>query len=193
MAGKRGNSQASWKSQMRANYLKEFPRCQYTMAVGHVVLFRNSGMFDPASLCVEHIWNRKGDLSEHVSNYASVMPVPHEWKHANSVLARIAITEFKVQLDEIEGGNRHFDIDALREIAGFDVPGWVENKMQSYAMPRWCFNMGEKVIRAARRRRRRPPPLPNPPPTPLSSATEPLLSRLGRAQTDIDNSSPQPG
>ena len=118
---------------LRRSYYETYHVCQYGTALRG---YKGAPRCSPAALlCVEHIWNRKGPHSEHWSNYALVCPTCHTWKHANSVEARVAISALKLQLSDID--RRHFDRDALRLAAGFDVPGWVDNK--SGSLPKFFF------------------------------------------------------
>ena len=69
-------------------------------------------------------------------------PSAHTWKHANSVVARIAITWFKHDLAKRTGDwEKHFDRDALRAAAGMDVVGWVEAKLDTVDLPAWAEEM----------------------------------------------------
>lgn len=126
-------------SKHRAKYLAEYPRCQYTQAVGRYVPFSSSG-----TVCIEHIWNRRCKASESWSNYATVCPAAHRWKHDCSVIARIAIMWFKMTL-----GGEHFNMETLREASGFYVPGWVEVQLETRPdLPKWCWDMGREIMEA---------------------------------------------
>jgi len=95
---------------------------------------------------VEHIWNRRGPKSEHPSNYASVSRPAHEWKHKFSVQGRIAISHFKWKLSLSTGDPSHFDLDALRDLSGRHVIGWVEMKLETDVLPDWCEKMARELI-----------------------------------------------
>ena len=127
---------------LRRNYLRDFPRCQYTVACGAHVSF---GSHPATETCVEHIWNRRGPGSEHWSNYASVCPAAHDWKHANSVEGRVAIMHYKMFLARQTGDADHFDINAINAAAGKNVAGWVESKMDS--LPEWCKDKALLLLR----------------------------------------------
>lgn len=127
--------------QLRADYLAENPQCQYTVACGMDVSFYGH---ISKKLCVEHIWNRKGPMSEHWSNYATVCPAAHDWKHANSVPARIAIMHFKAKLAMLTGNVDHFDTMALSDAAGQDVLEWVRRKLPE--CPKWAARKGEDLL-----------------------------------------------
>mgnify|MGYP003389128401 FL=1 len=141
--------------ELRAAYLSEWRHCQYTQAIGlhrgdPFKLFR---LPHPSSRPipgdeVEHIWNRRGPLSEHPSNYASVCRAFHLWKHENSVEARIAIMHFKHRLAVKEERPELFDREALKGIAGRDVIGWTEYKLATVDLPTWCERMATELIEA---------------------------------------------
>lgn len=121
----------------RASYIEENPTCQYHAATRGHVRVRGASPAPPRSkLCVEHIWNRRSHKSEHWSNFATVGPVMHDWKHSNSVPARVAIMSLKLDLARTTGNWDHFDLDAIRDFAGFRVQGWLESKLPE--LPDWC-------------------------------------------------------
>jgi len=136
----------------RATYLTDWPQCQYSQAVGRYVdAWAWQGLRRPrrrliVATEVEHIWNRHGAASEHPSNYASVCRPLHQWKHANSVVARIAITHFKWELAKKSGDESHFDRQALRHIAGRDVLGWIEAKLATDVLPDWCAEKAMDIL-----------------------------------------------
>ena len=126
---------------LRRSYYDRHHVCQYGVALRGYKEAPRCGT--AALLCVEHIWNRKGPFSEHWSNYALVCPTCHGWKHENSVVARVAISALKLQLLDVD--RRHFDREALRLAAGFDVPGWVENK--SAELPKFFWKHAALIVR----------------------------------------------
>jgi hypothetical protein len=73
---------------------------------------------------------------------------PHDWKHDNSVEARIVITAFKFDLYLATKDERHFDIEALRAASGVYVPGWVEVKLetQGHRLPEYVLRIGQDFI-----------------------------------------------
>lgn len=128
----------------RAEYLEEYPECQYTACCGHYVDFPLR--VPRENLCIEHIWNRRGRKSECWSNYATVSPEAHTWKHADSVSARIAISWYKMRLWKETGDERHWNLYDLREASGFYVPGWVESKLDTVDLPTWVWEMGADLL-----------------------------------------------
>lgn len=70
----------------------------------------------------------------------------HDWKHRNSVIARIAISHFKWKLSLSTGDSSHFDLDALKGISGKHVIGWVEMKMETDVLPEWCRKMAVALV-----------------------------------------------
>lgn len=106
---------------LRREYLALFPNCQYMLALEGVAEVSPAG-----PKCVEHIFNRHGSKSEHFSNYATVGPAAHRWKHANSVEARISILFYKRELARQLQDERLFDLEAIRAASGYWLPGWVE-------------------------------------------------------------------
>jgi hypothetical protein len=130
-------------AELRKAYLRENPECQYSIAIGRYVSF---GTHLHSALCIEHIWNRKGPASEHWSNYATVCPAAHDWKHDNSVEARIGILWLKHDLAKKTGDERHFDLEALRAASGLWVPGWIEAKVESGKLSRWAEELGRDLL-----------------------------------------------
>jgi hypothetical protein len=128
---------------LRKAYLREYPECQYSAAIGRYVAF---GTHVHSTLAIEHIWNRKGPKSEHWSNYATVCPAAHDWKHENSIAARIGIMWLKHDLAARTGKQEHFDLDALREASGFWIPGWIESKVLSGDLPEWAEELGRDLL-----------------------------------------------
>jgi hypothetical protein len=136
----------------RSDYLKKWPVCQYSQAIPRQEnpwawqgLPRPRASSVPATE-VEHIWNRHGAKSEHPSNYASVCRPLHQWKHHFSVEARIAISHFKWKLSLSTGDSSHFDLDALKEMTGKDVVGWVELKLATRYLPAWVERLGLELM-----------------------------------------------
>jgi hypothetical protein len=129
--------------ELRKAYLRDYPECQYSIAIGRYVSFRGHVH---SALAIEHIWNRKGPHSEHWSNYATVCPAAHDWKHARSVEARIGILWYKHELAVQSGDERHFDLEALRSAAGLWVPGWIEAKVESGTLPPWAEELGRDLL-----------------------------------------------
>ena len=128
--------------ELRESYLEEFPTCQFTECLGRFVAFP---YHFGKEVCVEHLFNR-GRYSEHWTNYATVLPGPHELKHANSKMCQVAMLWFKQRLSKRLNDNRHFDLDVLRQITGFHIPGWVENQIDSGKLPAWCEEMGRDFL-----------------------------------------------
>jgi hypothetical protein len=141
---------------LRSEYLSEWPHCQYSLAVGlrenmwaQQGLRRPRGTFKSSTVPateIEHIWNRHGHKSEHRSNYASVSRPAHTWKHKFSVKARIAICHYKWKLSLSTKDTSHFDLDALKDISGRNVIGWVEMKLDTDVLPDWCHTLGKELI-----------------------------------------------
>lgn len=130
--------------QLRADYRKQFPHCQYTKAVGRFIRLPE-GL---GHLELDHIWGKYGKKSEHWSNYAMASHGAHQlWKHHMDVVtSRVAITWYKWRLASATGDSRHFDRDALAELTtGGDVVAWVERKLDT--VPWWCRRMGEELVR----------------------------------------------
>lgn len=138
------------KRRIREEYLEEYPNCQYTAAIPEQPWGIRTRKGD--QVCVEHIWNRKGPMSEHWSNYATVwnggLGGPHRWKEDHLVEARIVITAFKFDLMLRSGDARHFDLEALKECSGYWIPGWVEQKLSEYGdrLPEWVIDSGRSFL-----------------------------------------------
>lgn len=128
---------------LRASYLREFPACQYEEAAGRYADF---GRHIHSKVCVDHIWPRGRKCSDTFTNYMTSGPGAHDWKHHNLTVSRICAMWFKWDLSRRTGERHHFDLDALRAAAGFWIPGWVENKMNTVPLPEWCVEMGWALI-----------------------------------------------
>ena len=135
---------------LKDDYLKAYPKCQYTAACGRYVNFGRHINYAPE---VDHIWVRAlGPKTETWSNYATATPAAHAWKHNNLVVAKIAIHWFKWDLARRMGETdetelRHFDVDELRAACGMWVPGWIENKVTTIDMlPGWCCEMALALL-----------------------------------------------
>lgn len=125
--------QAEYKRR-RAEYLSRYPDCQYSQQLSGILgIYPRRGEL----CCVEHIFNRHGEHSEHWSNYASTTHMIHLWKHENDTAGRIAILAFKKRLAQQEGDERHYDLQALKRASGFVIPGWAEIKLEQ-GLPAWC-------------------------------------------------------
>ena len=127
----------------RAEYLSLYPECQYSQQLAKILkIYPRRG--EPC--CVEHIFNRRGEHSEHWSNYASTTHFIHLWKHENDTAGRIAILAFKKRLAAKEGDERHYDLAALKRASGFSIPGWAEIKLEQ-GLPQWCEKFAMELIR----------------------------------------------
>ncbi len=127
--------------ELRASYLDEFPECQYTKALGRYVRFPDH--FGNQVSC-EHLFGR-GRYSEHWTNYATVLPGPHEFKHENSRICQVAMLWSKQRLSKTLSDPRHFDPDVLRKITGKNIVGWVEVQVE-VGLPSWCEDMARDFL-----------------------------------------------
>ena len=131
--------------ELRAEYLEFFPACQFTECFGRFVTFPRHFV---KQVCVEHLWGRVGRSAEHWSNYATVLPGPHDWKHENLTIARVAMMWFKHRLARLTKDDRHFDLDVLRDVMGRRPIGWVEVQLETAGLPEWCERMGMDLVEA---------------------------------------------
>lgn len=141
----------------RDRYCRQYRQCQYTLACGQFVDF---GYHFSKDLQLEHIWNRTSPKHcEHFSNYARVCPAAHDWKHANSAIARIAITWYKWRLATVmHAGPEHFDRAHIKEMTGQDPVGWVAHKVAELKsmparrgvprLPEWCERKADQLLEA---------------------------------------------
>jgi hypothetical protein len=126
----------------RLEYLLQFPICQYCLALWE---HQRHHKWPAKATEIEHIWNRKGKHSECWSNYASTCRACHDWKHANEVAGRIAITSYKTRLSELDP--RHYHVVDIRNCAGFHVPAWIERKLEERTdLPAWAVTMGRDLL-----------------------------------------------
>ena len=130
----------------RRQYERDYPSCQVTLACAGYVNFGHLPEWDRWQLTTHHIWGRKSHLSEIPENYVTARPAAHEWCHEHLVQSRIALTSYKLDLSKTDDTWPHFDRDALREAAGYDVIGWVSNHASDEELPEWCSLLARNLV-----------------------------------------------
>ena len=120
--------------ELRADYLATHYRCGYCEVVPRAE-YRHC---DHTRLCVEHVWQRAGKRVDHTDNYIPTCDAAHRWKHKFTTLGRIAATWWKISRGE-------FDRDAIRNLIGRDVIGWVSNQRED-GLPAWADELARDIL-----------------------------------------------